>query len=638
MGWLSNLGTRSKLLLGFGSLVVLLALVAAVAASTILSVQASQRAIVGQRLAPVSALLQARAHLNHLQAAVLQLAVTSDKADWPALEQDLATTEDRLSERLGTARSILEQSGDTTAQAVVVQVEATVATYRPLVAQAVDLVHAGSVSATVALANGEMTSQVNAMRDALSSVVDDLQADASAAATASEAQVSAVLGLLLFATLLALALTVALLWVLTRLIAEPLRRASVMVGAMSGGDLSDRMRLTRTDEIGSLAASMDVLAETVEAMVREAAGLLAAAGAGRLSVRGDEARFEGAYRDIVAGVNQTLDAVTTPVSVVARHMERIAAGEIPVALASPLFGDFIVLQDNVNTMTAVLRDLNRDTTEGVSVLASASSEILATVSQLAGVAAETATSVTETSTTVEEVKQTAHLTAQRARDVQESAAQTAVIGESGRVAVAETVEGMDRVRGQMEAIAEAIVRLAELGQSIGEITATVSDLAEQSNMLAVNAAIEATRAGDYGKGFAVVAAEVKSLAEQSRQATVQIRSILADVQKATSSAVMVTEQGTKAVADGVRQAGHAGESIRRLVDAIGEAADAATQIVASADQQLVGMEQIAIAMDSIRQATAQNVAGTRQLESSAQSLTTTGERLRHVIERQRVEA
>ena len=100
------------------------------------------------------------------------------------------------------------------------------------------------------------------------------------------------------------------------------------------------------------------------------------------------------------------------------------------------------------------------------------------------------------------------------------------------------VTGMNQIRRQMEAIASSMMRLSEQSQTIGQIIATVDDLAAQSNLLAVNAAIEAAKAGEHGKGFGVVAQEVKSLAEQSRQATNQVRTILSDIQKATAAAVI----------------------------------------------------------------------------------------------------
>jgi len=179
-------------------------------------------------------------------------------------------------------------------------------------------------------------------------------------------------------------------------------------------------------------------------------------------------------------------------------------------------------------------------------------------------------------------------------------------------------------------------KLSEHSQAIGEIIATVNDLADQSNLLAVNAAIEAAKAGEQGKGFAVVAQEVRGLAEQSKQATAQVRAILTDIQKATSAAVMATEQGTKAVEAGVKQSADAGQAIRALGDSITESAQAATQIAASSQQQMVGTDQVALAMENIKQASTQNVAGTKQAETAAQNLHDLGQKLKQLVEKYKV--
>ncbi|MGH9456905.1 MAG: HAMP domain-containing methyl-accepting chemotaxis protein [Thermoanaerobaculia bacterium] len=267
----------------------------------------------------------------------------------------------------------------------------------------------------------------------------------------------------------------------------------------------------------------------------------------------------------------------------------------------------------------------------IAQLSAASAQILATTSQVASGAAETATSVSETTATVEEVKQTAEMSSQKARLVSDSAQKASQVSFAGKKSVDGTVRDMELIQTQMESVAESIVRLSEQSQSIGDIIATVTDLAEQSNLLAVNAAIEAARAGEQGKGFAVVAQEVKSLADQSRQATAQVRSILGEIQKATTAAVLATEQGNKAVETGVSQSAQAGEAIRQLTDSITEAAHAATQIAASSQQQMVGMDQVAVAMDNIKQASLQNVAGTRQAETAAQNLHELGTRLSALI-------
>jgi methyl-accepting chemotaxis protein len=280
-----------------------------------------------------------------------------------------------------------------------------------------------------------------------------------------------------------------------------------------------------------------------------------------------------------------------------------------------------------------LQQLVDQTREVAGHLSGAATEILAAAGQLSTTATETATAMTETTTTVEEVRQTSQVASEKARQVAESAQKTAQISQTGKQSTEATLAGMNRIRQQMEAIADSMLRLSEQSQQIGQIVASVEDLAAQSNLLAVNAAIEAAKAGEQGKGFAVVAQEIRNLAEQSKQATRQVRAILTDIQKATSSAVMATEQGSKAVEAGVKQSAQAGDSIQALAGSVVESAEAATQIATTTRQQLAGMDQVASAMESIKQAGAQNVASAKQMETSARSLNDLGQKLRELTEK-----
>jgi methyl-accepting chemotaxis protein len=326
-------------------------------------------------------------------------------------------------------------------------------------------------------------------------------------------------------------------------------------------------------------------------------------------------------------------SIAGPLRKLSRVADLVAAGDLTVDVPQDNRADEVgALAQIFRRMVENLQRTTTEITEGVNVLISSASEILAMTSQVGSGAAETATAVSETTTTVEEVKQAAQVSSQKAKYVSETAQRSAQVSQIGKKSVNETVERMNGIRGQMDSIAESIVQLSEQSHAIGEIIATVNDLAEQSNLLAVNAAIEAAKAGEQGKGFAVVAQEVKSLAEQSKQATAQVRTILSDIQKATSAAVMATEQGSKAVEAGVKQSTEAGESIRVLTDSIAEAEQAATQIAASSQQQLVGMDQVALAMENIKQASAQNVAGTKQAETAAQNLNELGRKLKQLME------
>lgn len=280
-----------------------------------------------------------------------------------------------------------------------------------------------------------------------------------------------------------------------------------------------------------------------------------------------------------------------------------------------------------------MEQVQSEISEAVNILASSSSQILALTSQLAASTTETSTAITETTTTMEEVKQTSRQMSQRAAAVSETAQSTAQTTEAGRRSVEDTIAGMNKIKEQMDVIANNIVKLSEQSQTIGAIISSVNDLANQSNLLAVNASIEAAKAGEQGKGFAVVAQEVRSLAEQSKDATNQVRTILNDIQKAISGAVMATEQGAKAVEAGLNQSQTAGDSIGRMAEDIVKAAQAAMQISVSTNEQVAGIDQVSSAMESIKKATEQIVSSTRQSEESTKNLHELGMKLKQMVAR-----
>ena len=290
------------------------------------------------------------------------------------------------------------------------------------------------------------------------------------------------------------------------------------------------------------------------------------------------------------------------------------------------------LEETVKQRTSELTDVLKEVQEAANVLSASASEIFAVTTQLAAGATETATAVSQTTTTVEEVRQTMQVSAQKAESVSENAQRSIKTAQSGKKAVDDLINGIRHIQERVESIAESMVKLSEQGQSISEIITTVNDIADQSNLLAVNAAIEAAKAGEQGKGFAVVASEIKSLAEQSKQATARVRTILGDIQKGTSSAVMATEQGSKAVESSTEQSNTAGESIKILADSVTEAAQAATQITIANRQQTAGIDQVAGAMENIKQTSAQNAASTRQVETAAQNLHELAQKLTKVLE------
>ncbi|HEX4123760.1 MAG TPA: methyl-accepting chemotaxis protein [Tepidisphaeraceae bacterium] len=326
--------------------------------------------------------------------------------------------------------------------------------------------------------------------------------------------------------------------------------------------------------------------------------------------------------------------ITEPILALADVARRIAEKRDYSARAVKHSQDEIgLLTDAFNQMLGEIESVQNSIAESINVLVSSSTQMLATSSQLAAGAAETAKAVDDTTLTVEALKETAQESSRKASHVSESAQRVVQTSLTGKKSTLDTIEGMQRIRTQVQSVADSMMRLSEQSQTIGQIVSTVEDLAAQSNILAVNAAIEAAKAGDQGRGFSVVAQEVRNLSEQSKQATSQVRTILNDIQNATSSAVMATEQGSKAVAAGTAQAAEAGRSIQTLSDTVIEGAQAATQITASSQQQLAGVDQVALAMESIRQASTQNASSARQLESAAHNLMELGQKLKETVDR-----
>lgn len=267
------------------------------------------------------------------------------------------------------------------------------------------------------------------------------------------------------------------------------------------------------------------------------------------------------------------------------------------------------------------------------VLADVTNYLRKSTSELASSATEMAAAVNETTATVEEVKQTAALSSQKAQQVSATAQKAAQISQAGKQATEDTIAEMQQIRDQMQSIADSIMKLSEQSQVIREIIDTVNDLAEQSNLLAVNASIEAQKAGAHGSGFVVVAQEVRNLAQQSKDATMQVQAILNDIERATSASVQITAQGANAAEAGMKQSVEAGESIRTLAQSVQEAAQSATMIATSNQQQAIGMDQLVQAMHNIQEGSMQTVTSTRQVEGCVQRLQELEQRLADLSER-----
>jgi len=314
--------------------------------------------------------------------------------------------------------------------------------------------------------------------------------------------------------------------------------------------------------------------------------------------------------------------------------QKVAHGDLSVKVVPRSKHD--MLGKSFSSMVDNLSDATVEIVDATLVLNTAAASMSNSMSNLVAASAQTATAITQTTTTVSQVRQTSNLSARKAQEVAEQSEKTAMVSNAGFKASEETIAVMKEIREQMDLIYESMLRLSSESQSIGEIVATVDSLAQQSNILAVNAAIEAASAGEHGRGFSVVASEVKRMVDKSRQATNRINTILSDIQSAISSATNMTERGRKAVDAAVHQALEASNSIMALSDSVVASAEAAAQISISSREQVSGVDQVADAMLSISEVIKQNSLVIKQVELTAAELTRLSKRFSLVSQRYKI--
>ena len=285
------------------------------------------------------------------------------------------------------------------------------------------------------------------------------------------------------------------------------------------------------------------------------------------------------------------------------------------------------LANGLNQMVARMRNMATQTRAVNENLNSATMDILASAREQSAVTEQQVAAYLDTNATMQEVSKSCFQITEKAKEVTFAAEAVSIANISGLDAVQKTNQTVEAIHEQAEAVAQNIVSLSEKTQLVGDILATVNDIAEQSHLLALNAAIEAAAAGEHGRSFAVVAAEIKNLADQSKAATVQVKSILGDIQKEINTSVMLTEEAVKRVDIGKHQSDLSASAIRNMAANIDQSVQAFQQIVAGTNQQQIGFENVVQAMKDLSRASEQAAVSTRLTEKAAASLADLGTQL-----------
>ena len=280
----------------------------------------------------------------------------------------------------------------------------------------------------------------------------------------------------------------------------------------------------------------------------------------------------------------------------------------------------------------ITRSLTRQIGSAVRHIQSASAELQSAANQQATGAREQATAMSEISTTIGELLATSRQIAEGAQRVAQIAGDTAGAAESGDRLVQRTNESLTSIKRQVDLVVIHMLDLGKKSQEIGVVLEIISELAEQTNILAINATIEAAGAGEAGKRFSVVADEIRRLADRVAGSTKEIRELIDEVRAAVNTTVMATESGTKAVDSGARQFAEAATAFGRIAALVGTTTEAAREIELSTKQQSTAVEQVNLAATNVAQATKETEASSSQVLATASQLAGLSRELSRVIQ------
>ncbi|HBG04704.1 MAG: chemotaxis protein [Geobacteraceae bacterium GWC2_58_44] len=412
------------------------------------------------------------------------------------------------------------------------------------------------------------------------------------------------------------------------MISRALKNGVAIADKLAQGDLSVSIGETGRDETGQLLAAMRTMIQSIKALADDAVMLSGAAIQGKLATRADAGRHEGAYREIINGVNGTLDAVIGPLNVAAEYVERISKGDMPPSIKEEYKGDFNEIKNNLNVlieatngitaaakevaggnltvtisersandelmrslshMVAKLSEVVNDVKAASDNVAAGSQQMSSSAEQMSQGATEQAAAAEEASSSMEQMSANIKQNADNAVQTEKIAVKSSADAQEGGKAVAQTVNAMKEIAGKISIIEE---------------------IARQTNLLALNAAIEAARAGEHGKGFAVVASEVRKLAERSQKAA-------AEISELSSSSVEVAET--------------AGRMLSSMLPDIQRTAGLVQEISAASKEQDTGAEQINKAIQQLDQVIQQNASAAEEMSATAEELASQSEQLQGTI-------
>jgi methyl-accepting chemotaxis protein len=371
---------------------------------------------------------------------------------------------------------------------------------------------------------------------------------------------------------------------------------------VANGDLD--LQIAERSDKDVLSHSMQQVLQSLRGLVEETVALTKNAADGKLEKRGHAEKFQGGYRSIIEGINDTLDAVVTPINEALATLEKLAARDITARVTGNYKGDFARVKEVLNKAVQNLDEALIHVAEGSERVASASGQISASSQSLSQSSSEQASSLEEVASSLQEMSSMTKQNTTNAKEAQR-------LSEAARNS---TVKGV----ASMKRLSEAMDQIKASSDSTAKIVKTIDDIAFQTNLLALNAAVEAARAGDAGKGFAVVAEEVRNLAMRSAEAAKNTSGLIEESVRKAEGGVSINQEVLK--------------NLQEINEHSEKVTEVMSEIASASEQQTQGIEQINKAVEQMNQVTQSTAAGAEESASSAQELASQAAEMKSMVQ------
>ncbi|AGI25567.1 methyl-accepting chemotaxis protein [Pseudomonas sp. MT3] len=329
-------------------------------------------------------------------------------------------------------------------------------------------------------------------------------------------------------------------------------------------------------------------------------------------------------------------AITEPVRQMVRGLSSMGGGDLTTRLELERNDEFGVIETGFNGMAEELKSLVSQAQRSAIQVTTSVTEIAATSKQQQATATETAATTTEIGATSREIAATSRDLVRTMTEVSSAAEQTSTLAGSGQLGLARMEETMHHVMGAAELVNAKLAILNERAGNINQVVTTIVKVADQTNLLSLNAAIEAEKAGEYGRGFAVVATEVRRLADQTAVATYDIEQMVREIQSAVSAGVMGMDKFSEEVRRGIAEVGQVGEQLSQIIQQVQALAPRVQMVNEGMQAQATGAEQINQALVQLGEATGQTVESLRQASFAIDELNLVANGLRNGVSRFKV--